>query len=82
MSLEHAPDRQSGERVAEAPRPALDLIWGAEAIAEQINRPVRTTFYLLETRQLPAKKCGGRWCASREALRQHFAVPSKTTEAA
>ena len=54
-----------------------DLIWGAEAIAREINRPVRTAFYLLENGQLPARKCGGRWCASREALRRHFMVSSE-----
>jgi len=60
----------------------LDILWGAQEIARAIRRPVRQTFHLLENGQLPAKKCGGKWCASREGLRQHFAVPSKTTEVA
>ena len=60
----------------------LDLVWGAVAIGRVIDRKPRQTFFLLESGQLPARKCGGRWCASREALRRHFAVPAVTTEAA
>jgi len=71
MSREHAPERQSGSEFHSDQ--GLDLIWGATAIASEINRPVRTTFYLLETEQLPARRVGGRWCASRRGLRQHFA---------
>jgi hypothetical protein len=35
-----------------------DLIWGARAIARYINRPVRTTYYLIEKGLIPAKKLG------------------------
>ncbi len=51
----------------------LDLIWGAEAIAAVINQTVRQTNYMLAKRQLPAKKVGGKWVASRRGLRRHFA---------
>jgi hypothetical protein len=51
---------------------AEDLIWGAKPIAAEIGRSERQTFYLLENGQLPAQRIGGRWVASRSALRRHF----------
>lgn len=52
----------------------LDLIWGAEAIAEAIGRTRRQAFHLLEAGELPgAKKIGGRWVISRRALEAMFA---------
>jgi hypothetical protein len=50
----------------------LDLLWGAAAIAATLNRTARQTFHLLEAGELPARKVGGRWVASRKALREHF----------
>jgi hypothetical protein len=47
---------------------APDLIWGATAIAKVIGRSERATFHLLENQLLPAKRIGGRWCASRRRL--------------
>ena len=64
MSLE-----QSGAR-SDAAQP--DQLWGAEAIAAEINRTPRQTWYLMEKRHLPAKKVGGQWTASRAALRKHL----------
>ena len=49
-----------------------DVLWGVKALAEEINRTERQTFYLLETGQLPAKKVGGRWCSTRTTLREFF----------
>lgn len=51
---------------------ASDLLWGAAAIATELGVPLRKAFYLLETRQIPAKKLGGLWVGSRRALREHF----------
>ncbi len=51
----------------------LDLIWGAEKIARAIGVSRRQAFYMLENGHLPARKVGGRWCASLSALRRHFA---------
>jgi hypothetical protein len=51
-----------------------DLIWGVAGIAREIGRNVRQTFHLLENDRLPARKIGGRWCASRSGLRQFFAT--------
>jgi len=45
-----------------------DLVWGCSAIAEVIGRTERATFHLLKTNVLPAKRVGGRWCASRRKL--------------
>jgi hypothetical protein len=49
-----------------------DLIWGVKRIADVINRNPRQTFHLLENGRLPAKKIGGRWCASRTGLQKFF----------
>jgi hypothetical protein len=54
-----------------------DLIWGAVAIAEAINRSPRQTVHLLEKARIPARKIGGRWCASRPGLRQFFSDSSR-----
>jgi hypothetical protein len=45
-----------------------DLVWGAGAIAKVIGRSERSTFHMLASRLLPAKRVGGRWCASRRKL--------------
>ncbi len=50
----------------------LDLVWGAKAIGECIGRNPRQTFYLLEKGELPAKRIGALWVASRDALRRHL----------
>jgi len=45
-----------------------DLVWGCAAIAEVIGRSERSVFHLLSRGLLPAKRVGGRWCASRRKL--------------
>ncbi|TIL59248.1 MAG: DNA-binding protein [Mesorhizobium sp.] len=45
-----------------------DIVWEVANIAKVIGREQRTTFHLLTTGQLPAKKIGGRWVASRRKL--------------
>jgi hypothetical protein len=50
-----------------------DLVWGVAAIAAEINRTPRQAFHMLENSRLPARKVGGRWCASRAGPRQFFA---------
>ena len=45
--------------------------WGAVAIAEAIERPVRETYWLLENGKLPARRVGRKWVASRERLIAH-----------
>jgi hypothetical protein len=50
-----------------------DLLWGAEAISREIDLPVKKVFYRLERGDLPGKKVGNVWVASRNKLRAHFA---------
>ena len=45
-----------------------DIVWGASAIAAVIGRNERQAFWMLEKGELPAKKLGGRWVASRKKL--------------
>ena len=52
----------------------LELLWGAERIAAELNVTTRRAFYLLEHGEIPAQKVGGRWCASRHVLRKRFGV--------
>jgi hypothetical protein len=51
---------------------AGDLVWGLASIGQEIGRDPRQTFHMAQARQIPACKVGGRWCASRAALRRHF----------
>jgi hypothetical protein len=38
-----------------------DLLWGVEAIAAYIKRNKRQTYYLLQTKKIPAQKVGPLW---------------------
>jgi|RhiMethySRZTD1v2_1073278.scaffolds.fasta_scaffold1647091_2 hypothetical protein len=49
-----------------------DVIWGANGIASVINTTPKRAYYLLEKKELPAKKIGGRWCSTRGRLLRHF----------
>ncbi len=49
-----------------------DLIRGAAAISEELGEPLRRTYYLLESGQLPAWKMGSRWYVRRSALIAYF----------
>jgi hypothetical protein len=46
-----------------------DLLWGVDAIGQEIGRDSRQAFHLLSEGHLPGKKIGGRWVASRSKLR-------------
>ncbi|MBZ9873087.1 helix-turn-helix domain-containing protein [Mesorhizobium sp. BR1-1-9] len=50
----------------------FELIWGAEGIAAAINKSTRQVFHMLESGTLPAKKVGGRWVISKQALVSAF----------
>lgn len=50
----------------------VDLLWEVEEIAKVISRTPRQTFHMLKNKQLPAKKVGGRWVASRKKLIEFF----------
>ena len=50
-----------------------DLVWGGPAIALQIGRSDRQTYYMLEKGELPAQKVCGTWVASKTKLRTRLA---------
>jgi hypothetical protein len=53
---------------------SLDLVWGAEAIARELNLTPRQTYHLLSTNSISAaRRVGGKWCADRGELRRQFA---------
>jgi hypothetical protein len=52
---------------------AGDLIWELKPIAQEIGVTERQAYHLIYTRQLPVRKIGGRFCASRSGLRRFFA---------
>ncbi len=49
-----------------------DLAWGVGEISGAIGRDERATYHLLSKGELPARKIGGRWCASRRRLIAHL----------
>jgi hypothetical protein len=55
-----------------------ELLEGAEQIAEFLRElglvqvTKRRAFHLCESKQIPSGKLGGKWVASRQALRGHF----------
>ena len=55
-----------------APPLASDILWGAQAIAREINREVQITYYMLQRGQIPATKIGETWTTTRTRLRDHF----------
>jgi hypothetical protein len=56
------------------PRPPIgdDLIWGAEAIADELSISATKVFRYLNLGYLPATKVGQQWVASRTKLRAHL----------
>jgi hypothetical protein len=54
------------------PAVANDLLWGVEAIAQEIGLTVRMTYWRLERGELPVGKVGQTYVGSRQALRKHF----------
>jgi hypothetical protein len=61
---------ETADRPAE--KLADDLLFGADAIAQELGVDVRRAYYLLERKLIPCGKCGSIWTASRRKLRQHF----------
>ncbi len=51
---------------------SLGLIWGAERIAAVIDRSPETTWRLLESGVIPARKVGSKWCTTHGKLRELF----------
>jgi hypothetical protein len=49
-----------------------DLLWGAQAIADELGVDVRRAFYLLENNFIPATKTGATWTTTKTRLRRFF----------
>ena len=61
MSLEHTPENDTSAKSSLKE----DVLFGAQAIADELGFELRKTFYLLERGYLPATKCGATWTAYR-----------------
>jgi hypothetical protein len=55
--------------VSEIDNDSNEVVWGAEAIGEVVNRSSRQTFYMLQAGLLPAKKIGNTWVSTVRELR-------------
>jgi hypothetical protein len=51
---------------------AEDILVGADAIAAHIRKTKRQTFYLLETKQIPAFKLARAWHMRKSSYRTHI----------
>jgi hypothetical protein len=54
---------------------AADILFGAQAIADELGIEIRKAFYLLERGHIPAVKTGRTWTTTRTRLRAHFEGP-------
>ncbi len=57
-----------------------DVLWGVQAIADEIGRTDRQTYHMLASGSLPGRKVGGHWVCSRKVLRAFFERPSGPVE--
>jgi hypothetical protein len=64
------PSKTSVKRDAASAEPPSDIVWGAAAIGRAVNLSERQAFHLLEQKKLPAKKVGGKHCASVQRLKE------------
>jgi hypothetical protein len=55
------------------PTAAVDVVWGAKNIGAVIGLNERQAYHRLERGQIPARKFGNTWAASRQALLRLFA---------
>jgi hypothetical protein len=51
---------------------ADDLLRGISGISQFIGEPVRRTYYLAETKKIPAFKLGKIWMARKSTLRRYI----------
>ncbi len=63
------PPGMTQERIDREELATLDAVWGGKQIGKYIGRSARSTFYLLESGAIPARKVGTLWVASRRELR-------------
>jgi hypothetical protein len=62
----------SAPSTIEAPPLADDLLFGAQAIADELGIDVRKAFYGLARGHIPGTKCGATWTSTKSRLRRHF----------
>ena len=60
----------------------LDLLWGAQAIAEFLGTTERKVWYQADRGLLPVKRQGRLLTASKAALRKHFSADVVTATTA
>jgi predicted glycosyltransferase len=58
----------------------LDLVWGAKAIGELIDRTPQQAYHLMATGKIPAKHIGNRWVVSRKVLSRFFEMGYRNEE--
>ena len=58
--------------LSESKRSDTDILWGAAAIGEELGLSERQAYHRLERGQIPARKIGASWAASKSALRKLF----------
>jgi hypothetical protein len=59
-----------------------DLIRGARAIGEWIDRSERATYHLLDKRLIPAFQIGGIWYARKSTLSKFYSTLEQSGDAA
>lgn len=60
---------------AQRPPASDDLVWGTQAIADEIGQPLDRTRYLIRTKRIPVTKLGGKTIiASRKKLRRALQI--------
>jgi hypothetical protein len=65
-------DKECLMSLSNPPTMADDTLEGAAEIAAFTGKTLRQTHYLLETKQLPAFKLGGRWHMRRSTYTAHI----------
>jgi hypothetical protein len=53
----------------------LGVLWGAKEIGNFIRKKPRAAFHLLETGQLPGRKVGKLWTATKRELTEALTAP-------
>ena len=54
-----------------------EFLWGAKAIAREIDAELRPTFHMLKQRYLPAAKVGGVWVTTRSRAPSKALTPKR-----
>jgi hypothetical protein len=63
------------------PENPIGVLWGAKQIGHFIGKNPRAAFHLLETGQLPGRKHGKLWTATKDELRAALTGENTTSQA-